>query len=73
MSILELKAQLIEEINKADEDLLYEIKNVKEHHSNFEIPEYVLESIAISRQQIKDGEGVPHEEVMKMAKKWLKK
>ncbi len=73
MSVIELKTQIIEEINNADEGLLYEIQNVIEHYADFEIPETVLESIKISRQQIKEGKGVPHEEVMKMAKEWLKK
>jgi len=72
MNVLKLKAQIIKELDHVSEDVLLEIKEYL-HSYHSAIPESVLESIKISRKQIKDGKGVPHEEVMKMAKEWLKK
>ena len=31
-----------------------------------------LERLKESQEQIRNGEGIPHEEVMKMAKQWIK-
>jgi len=73
MNVAELRAELISEINQADEGLLFEIQQVIDHHVTNEIPEAVLESISISKQQLKEGKGIDNEEVMKMAKEWLKK
>ena len=72
MNIVELKAQIIEELDHVSEDVLLEIKQFL-HSSHSAIPDAVLERIKLSRQQIKEGKGVPNEEVMKMAKKWLEK
>jgi hypothetical protein len=72
MSVLELKAQIIEELDHVSVDILLEIKEFLDS-SHSAIPESVLESIKISRQQLNEGKGIPHEEVMKMAKEWLKK
>ena len=72
MSVLELKAQIIEELDHVSVDVLLEIKEFLDS-SHSAIPESVLESIKISRQQLNEGKGIPHEEVMKMAKEWLKK
>ena len=72
MSVLELKAQIIEELDHVSVDVLLEIKEFLDS-SHSAIPESVLESIKISRQQLNEGKGIPHEEVMKMAKEWLNK
>ncbi len=73
MNVAELRAELISEINQADEGLLFEIQQVIDHHVTHGIPEAVLESINISKQQLNEGKGIAHDEVMKMAKEWLKK
>ncbi len=45
MNVAELRAELISEINQADEGLLFEIQQVIDHHVTHEIPEAVLTRI----------------------------
>ena len=73
MNVAELRAELISEINQADEGLLFEIQQVIDHHVTNEIPEALLARIRTAQQQAIDGRGVPHEEAMKRLNSWKEK
>jgi hypothetical protein len=73
MNVAELRAELISEINQADEGLLFEIQQVIDQHATNEIPEAVFTRIKIAQQQAIDGKGVPHEEAIKRLNLWKEK
>lgn len=72
MSVAEIKAEIIEEINNADEGRLFEIQNLLQS-SHFDIPEHVLNRIKLAQQQALEGKGVLHEDAMKRLNSWKEK
>jgi hypothetical protein len=71
MSVAELKAMLINEIEHADEGSLFELQNLL--LDPFELPDYVIKRIEVAQNEAIEGKGISHEEVMKLSKTWLKK
>lgn len=70
MSTTELKKQLHEHIENADESLLTLIHGIFESQMNKgdwwdELTQEAKDSIEIGIAQLDRGEGIPHEEVMK--------
>ncbi len=72
MSVLELKAHIIEELDHVSEDVLLEIKEFLDS-SHSAIPDAVLKRIKIAQQQAFEGKGIPHEEAMKILSAWKEK
>jgi hypothetical protein len=72
MNVMELKAQIIEELDHVSEDILLEIKEFLDS-SHSTIPESVLTRIKTAQQQALDGKGIPHEEAMKILSAWKEK
>lgn len=72
MNVLELKAQIIEELDHVSEEVLLEIKEYLDSNQST-IPESVLTRIKTAQQQALDGKGIPHEEAMKILSAWKKK
>jgi hypothetical protein len=69
MNVLELKAQIIEELDHVSEEVLLEIKEYLDSNQ-YTIPESVLTRIKTAQQQALDGKGIPHEEAMKILNSW---
>lgn len=69
MNVLELKAQIIEELDHVSEEVLLEIKEYLDSNQSA-IPESVLTRIKTAQQQALDGKGIPHEEAMKILSAW---
>ena len=79
MPVEEIKKQLhsyIDEIN--DENALQFLNEAAEFYATNQpdildllTPEQ-LERLKIAQQQLAEGKGIPHEEVMKMSREWLK-
>jgi hypothetical protein len=72
MNVMELKAQIIEELDHVSEDVLLEIKEFLDS-SHSAIPESVLTRIKTAQQQALEGKGIPHEEAMKILSAWKEK
>jgi hypothetical protein len=72
MNVLELKAQIIEELDHVSEEVLLEIKEYLDSNQST-IPESVLTRIKTAQQQALDGKGIPHEEAMKILSAWKEK
>jgi hypothetical protein len=69
MNVLELKAQIIEELDHVSEEVLLEIKQyLTSCHSA--IPQEVINRIKNSQQQAIEGRGIPHDEAMKILNSW---
>jgi len=68
MSALELKEQIIKELDNANEGLLHEIYSIlhtKDQESDWDnLPAHVRENIEIGIEQANNGYVIPHEEVM---------
>jgi predicted transcriptional regulator len=70
---LELAKQLLD---TNDKDLINHIKAIfstREENWFEELPEEVQASVKRGLKQAKEGDTIPHAEVMKRYKKWLKK
>jgi hypothetical protein len=73
VSKIELAKQILS-IN--DKSVIQQVKALLEVQKDDwydELPDHVKDSVARAEKQIVKGEGIPHKEVMKKYKKWLKK
>lgn len=75
MGNLELKKQIIQELDGADESLLHEIYAILQHQDlNWEnLPQHVKKSLVTGIEQADTGQTIHHHEVMAKYKTWLQK
>jgi hypothetical protein len=77
MNVEAEKIKLAQAILSIDSEVI--LKHVKAVLSSYqtdlwdELPDDVKASVTRARTQLKNGEGVPHKEVMKKYKKWTSK
>jgi len=77
MNIAITKIELAKKILSInDKSLIQQVKallDVQKDDWYDELPDSVKKSVEVSEKQLANGEGIPHKEVMKKYKKWLKK
>lgn len=77
VALKELKAQLKKDIDNADEKTILAIREIFAYKEEDELwnslSEGERQSIEKGLKEVKEGKGIPHEEVKKMYSKWLAK
>jgi len=73
VSKIELAKQILSINDKSIIQQVRALLEVQKDDWYDELPDYVKESVARAEKQLAKGEGIPHKEVMKKYKKWLKK
>ncbi len=77
IELLELRREVKQSIDTADEDLLIKIQSLLESESDDEwwdsLPKNIQEGIEESEKQLDRGEGLTHEQVKQLYPQWFMK